>query len=242
MNHIFKLNRAGSLYPKTYWELLPKETLGATTQKDTVSYYPKRYWELLPKEILGAITQRETGMSYGKMEATNRLLAGMRASPSPSLCRLQGFSLDRVFPAQSVMIFVTTYVLDLPCLAVSRYQKCLRARQPVVLEVNIFPVGIHLRPTVLKSLPVGFHLRHDLGVIVFSWTTEVFLSNDRCLLGSRLSDSLQNLLLYGCMYFLLSFVLGTSHVVIMNQRHFAMLDEIGATPWMRFCISQYLYH
>ncbi|GJW97140.1 hypothetical protein Tco_0178948 [Tanacetum coccineum] len=57
-----------SLYPKTYWELLPKEILGATTQRDTRSYYPKRYWELLPKEILGAITQRETGMSYGKME------------------------------------------------------------------------------------------------------------------------------------------------------------------------------
>ncbi|GJT46345.1 hypothetical protein Tco_0955060 [Tanacetum coccineum] len=69
MNHIFKLNRTGSLYPKTYWELLPKEILGAITQRDTGSYYPKRYWELLPKEILGAITQRDTGMSYGKMEA-----------------------------------------------------------------------------------------------------------------------------------------------------------------------------
>ncbi|GKC16950.1 hypothetical protein Tco_1013732 [Tanacetum coccineum] len=34
---------------------------------DTGSYYPKRYWELLPKEILGATTQRDTGMSYGKM-------------------------------------------------------------------------------------------------------------------------------------------------------------------------------
>ncbi|GJU30212.1 hypothetical protein Tco_1173801 [Tanacetum coccineum] len=42
----------GSLYPKTYWELLPKEILGATTQRDTGSYYPKRYWELLPKERL----------------------------------------------------------------------------------------------------------------------------------------------------------------------------------------------
>ncbi|GKG04080.1 hypothetical protein Tco_0314467, partial [Tanacetum coccineum] len=66
MNHIF--NRTGSVYPKTYWELLPKEILGATTQRDTGSYYPKRYWELLPKAILGAITQRETRMSYGKME------------------------------------------------------------------------------------------------------------------------------------------------------------------------------
>ncbi|GKB06867.1 hypothetical protein Tco_0835100 [Tanacetum coccineum] len=53
---------------RTYWELLSKEILGATAQRDTGSYYPKRYWELLPKEIHGAITQRETGMSYGKME------------------------------------------------------------------------------------------------------------------------------------------------------------------------------
>ncbi|GJV98655.1 hypothetical protein Tco_1553907, partial [Tanacetum coccineum] len=57
-----------SLYPNTFWELLPKKILGVTTQRDTRSYYPKRYWKLLPKEILGAITQRETGMSFGKME------------------------------------------------------------------------------------------------------------------------------------------------------------------------------
>ncbi|GJY81056.1 hypothetical protein Tco_0493807 [Tanacetum coccineum] len=57
-----------SYYPKRYWELLPKEILGAITQRDTESYYPERYYELLPKEILGAITQRETGMSYGKMK------------------------------------------------------------------------------------------------------------------------------------------------------------------------------
>ncbi|GKF36412.1 hypothetical protein Tco_0113170, partial [Tanacetum coccineum] len=66
MNHIF--NRTEILYLKTYWELLPKEILGATTQRDTGSYYPKRYWELLPTEIPGATTQRETGMSYGKIE------------------------------------------------------------------------------------------------------------------------------------------------------------------------------
>ncbi|GJS22226.1 hypothetical protein Tco_0450858 [Tanacetum coccineum] len=58
--------KTGSLYPKTYWELLPKEILGAITQRDTESYYPKRYWELLPKEILGAITQRDTGSYYPK--------------------------------------------------------------------------------------------------------------------------------------------------------------------------------
>ncbi|GJS32849.1 putative reverse transcriptase domain-containing protein [Tanacetum coccineum] len=60
--------RTESLYPKTYWELLPKEILGATTQRDTGSYYPKRYWELLPKEILGAITQRDTGSYYPKRD------------------------------------------------------------------------------------------------------------------------------------------------------------------------------
>ncbi|GKB80857.1 putative reverse transcriptase domain-containing protein [Tanacetum coccineum] len=60
--------RTESLYSKTYWELLPKEILGATTQRDTGSYYPKRYWELLPKEILGAITQRDTGSYYPKRD------------------------------------------------------------------------------------------------------------------------------------------------------------------------------
>ncbi|GJV33414.1 reverse transcriptase domain-containing protein, partial [Tanacetum coccineum] len=75
-NEITSDSITGSLYPKTYRELLPKEILGAITQRDTGSYYPKRYWELLPKEILGAITQRDNRsyypkrdwMSYGKIE------------------------------------------------------------------------------------------------------------------------------------------------------------------------------
>ncbi|GKB38897.1 hypothetical protein Tco_0883839, partial [Tanacetum coccineum] len=37
----------GSLYPKTYWELLPKEILRAATQRDTGRYYPKRDWDVL---------------------------------------------------------------------------------------------------------------------------------------------------------------------------------------------------
>ncbi|GKD22737.1 hypothetical protein Tco_1224440 [Tanacetum coccineum] len=44
----------------------------------------------------------------------------------------------------------------------------------LVQESNNFPVGIHLRPTLVKILPVGFHLRQDLGD-VFSYTVEVFL-------------------------------------------------------------------
>ncbi|GKB16315.1 hypothetical protein Tco_0850238, partial [Tanacetum coccineum] len=54
-------------------------------------------------------------------------------------------------------------------------------------------LGTHLRPTVLKILPVGFHLRQDLGVIIFSWTTEVFLIEDLCLLGSVFQVSVQHL-------------------------------------------------
>ncbi|GJR79975.1 hypothetical protein Tco_0150760, partial [Tanacetum coccineum] len=73
-----------SYYPKRCWEILPKEILGDTTQRDIEEilgdttqrdikeilgdttqrdigrYYPKRYWEILSKEILGDITQSDT--------------------------------------------------------------------------------------------------------------------------------------------------------------------------------------
>ncbi|GKE98926.1 hypothetical protein Tco_0022277, partial [Tanacetum coccineum] len=55
INDFYPISLIGSYYPKRYWELLPKEILGATTQRDTGSYYPKRYWELLPKERLGCL-------------------------------------------------------------------------------------------------------------------------------------------------------------------------------------------
>ncbi|GJX65705.1 retrovirus-related pol polyprotein from transposon TNT 1-94 [Tanacetum coccineum] len=51
------------LLPETYWELLPKEILRASTQRDNRSYYPKRYWELLPKEILGCLMGKMVGAS-----------------------------------------------------------------------------------------------------------------------------------------------------------------------------------
>ncbi|GJY00561.1 putative reverse transcriptase domain-containing protein [Tanacetum coccineum] len=41
---------------------------GKKSQEDIESYYPKRYWELLPKEILGAITYRDTGSYYPKRD------------------------------------------------------------------------------------------------------------------------------------------------------------------------------
>nr|GEW23902.1 reverse transcriptase domain-containing protein [Tanacetum cinerariifolium] len=49
----------------------------------------------------------------------------------------------------------------------------------LVQDSNNFPVGIHRRPTDLKILPVGFHLRSDLGD-VFSYTTEVLLGENLC--------------------------------------------------------------
>nr|GEZ22853.1 hypothetical protein [Tanacetum cinerariifolium] len=57
----------------------------------------------------------------------------------------------------------------------------------LVQEVNIVTVETQLRPTVLKILPVGFHLRSDLGD-VFSYTTETYwektyiLQTPRCLI------------------------------------------------------------
>ncbi|GKB04366.1 putative reverse transcriptase domain-containing protein [Tanacetum coccineum] len=56
--------------PKTMQDAIEFANELMDQKRYTGSYYPKRYWELLPKEILGAITQREDGMSYGKMEVT----------------------------------------------------------------------------------------------------------------------------------------------------------------------------
>ncbi|GKA39431.1 hypothetical protein Tco_0731982, partial [Tanacetum coccineum] len=83
----------GSYYPKRYWELLPKEILGAitqrdtgmsdstgaTTQRDTGSYYPKRYWELLPKEILGVVV---VGMLRTSVCLEKRILAEVESRAS----------------------------------------------------------------------------------------------------------------------------------------------------------------
>nr|GEX76691.1 reverse transcriptase domain-containing protein [Tanacetum cinerariifolium] len=67
----------------------------------------------------------------------------------------------------------------------------LKLRVPALtLRVVRIPMGTHLRPTVLKILPVSFHLRQYLGVIVFSCTTEVFLIENLCHFGiqQRLDD------------------------------------------------------
>ncbi|GJT08698.1 hypothetical protein Tco_0843160 [Tanacetum coccineum] len=58
-----------------YWELLPKEILGATTQRDTGSYYPKRYSELLPKEILEDLSQNSQPRFYSTTPSKDELIS-----------------------------------------------------------------------------------------------------------------------------------------------------------------------
>ncbi|GKG31079.1 hypothetical protein Tco_0423567 [Tanacetum coccineum] len=62
-----------------------------------------------------------------------------------------------------------------------------------VQELSNFPVGIHLRRTLLKILPVSFHLRQDLGFILFSGTVVVFLFENLCPVGICLSGFLDAL-------------------------------------------------
>nr|GFC71782.1 hypothetical protein [Tanacetum cinerariifolium] len=103
----------------------------------------------------------------------------------------------------------------------TRYERVSKmSSNSLLAEVNtlaIFPVGTHPRPTVLKVLPVSFHLRQDLGVIVFFCTTEVFLIENLCLVGICLSYLLGTLicstegiklgskfLLHSCVFFFAS--------------------------------------
>nr|GEV39460.1 hypothetical protein [Tanacetum cinerariifolium] len=63
---------------------------------------------------------------------------------------------------------------------ISTFEPCVDSLSSLIVqEAGIFPVGTYLRPTVLKILPVGFHLRSDLGD-VFSYTAEVLLGENLC--------------------------------------------------------------
>ncbi|GJX81160.1 ribonuclease H-like domain-containing protein [Tanacetum coccineum] len=44
----------GSLYLKIWWEPLPKDVVGASTQRCGGSLYPKMLWEPLPKDVVDA--------------------------------------------------------------------------------------------------------------------------------------------------------------------------------------------
>ncbi|GJX55470.1 hypothetical protein Tco_0285367 [Tanacetum coccineum] len=45
----------------TMWVPLPKDILGASSQRPTGCLFPKIYWVPLPKDLLGASSQRPTG-------------------------------------------------------------------------------------------------------------------------------------------------------------------------------------
>ncbi|GKD68496.1 hypothetical protein Tco_1322586, partial [Tanacetum coccineum] len=85
-----------------------------------------------------------------------------------------------------------------------------------VQELNNFPVGTHLRPIVLKILPVGFQLRQDLGVIVFSCTMEVFFIENLCPVGICLLVPLDAIGLFYRQNLLLSYGILRPYFV---QRH-----------------------
>ncbi|GJY74629.1 hypothetical protein Tco_0479060 [Tanacetum coccineum] len=58
---------------------------------------------------------------------------------------------------------------------------------------TLFPVRIHLRPTEVKILPVGFHVRPDLGGVIFTYTTEVLFGKNFYPVKIRLSGFLDSL-------------------------------------------------
>ncbi|GJX64208.1 hypothetical protein Tco_0298551 [Tanacetum coccineum] len=49
----------------TMWVPLPKDILGASSQRPTGCLFPKIYWVPLPKDLLGASSQRPTGCGGG---------------------------------------------------------------------------------------------------------------------------------------------------------------------------------
>ncbi|GJR15479.1 putative reverse transcriptase domain-containing protein [Tanacetum coccineum] len=50
----------------TMWVPLPKDILGASSQRPTGCLFPKIYWVPLPKDLLGASSQRYTGCLFPK--------------------------------------------------------------------------------------------------------------------------------------------------------------------------------
>ncbi|GJR30893.1 hypothetical protein Tco_1107125 [Tanacetum coccineum] len=53
----------------TMWVPLPKDILGASSQRPTGCLFPKIYWVPLPKDLLGASSQRPTGGVIGDKES-----------------------------------------------------------------------------------------------------------------------------------------------------------------------------
>ncbi|GKD86801.1 hypothetical protein Tco_1357955 [Tanacetum coccineum] len=55
---------------------------------------------------------------------------------------------------------------------------------------TVFTMGVYLRPTEVKILPVGFHVRPDLGGVVFTYTSGVLFGENYCLVEIHLSGVL----------------------------------------------------
>ncbi|GJT79539.1 hypothetical protein Tco_1053881 [Tanacetum coccineum] len=51
---------------------------------------------------------------------------------------------------------------------------------------KVFLMGIHLRPTELSILPIGFHVRPDLGGVVCTYTTKDLFGENLCPVEIRL--------------------------------------------------------
>ncbi|GJW53787.1 hypothetical protein Tco_0097872 [Tanacetum coccineum] len=101
--------------------------------------------------------------------------------------------------------------------------------------LTIFPVEIHLRPTKVKIRPVGFHVRPDLGGVVFSYTPEVLFGENLCTVQIRLLSFLASLFFSTghakCFEFKKDFeCLGFGllpSAVFDNLAHFGTLDSFG---------------
>ncbi|GJX34440.1 hypothetical protein Tco_0245997 [Tanacetum coccineum] len=72
----------GSYYPKRYWELLPKEILGAITQRDTGSYYPKRDWDVLWENRDYKLIEQELSLLELEMGRNGVFSLGTSLDPS----------------------------------------------------------------------------------------------------------------------------------------------------------------
>ncbi|GJV79797.1 hypothetical protein Tco_1515667 [Tanacetum coccineum] len=56
-----------SLYPKMWWEPLPRDVVGASTQRCGGSLYPKMWWEPLPNDVVDASWQMEDFRKHVKV-------------------------------------------------------------------------------------------------------------------------------------------------------------------------------
>ncbi|GKF97639.1 hypothetical protein Tco_0293460, partial [Tanacetum coccineum] len=55
----------------TMWVPLPKDILGASSQRPTGCLFPKTYWVPLPKDMMGASSQRYAGCLFPKIYWVN---------------------------------------------------------------------------------------------------------------------------------------------------------------------------